>query len=303
MEREELLDYLAIKNIYPMLSKSGRPFLNGRGAKTLTQKEKEEFLEILQIKDSEDCKRVREEIKSRVNKYKTSKPIKFWIKEERPRELLVKNGPENLPLAKLLAIIIRTGDNGTSAEELARILLNKFGSLRNLDTADISQLCSVSGIGFAKAVQIKAALELGKRLIREGVDLGVKIKSPKDVVRYVREYYSPYIRDANKEIFNIILLDHKNKVISNIELSKGSINASIVDPKEIIREATIRSASSVILVHNHPSGETEPSRDDIETTYKICEACRIVGIKVLDHIILGRNDEDYVSFLELGLIK
>lgn len=303
MDREELLDYLATKNIYPVYSRNGRVFLNGRGAKTLTQEEREEFLRVLQIRDVEDCRKVREEIKYRANKYKTSRPIKFWIREERPRELLAKNGPENLPLSKLLAIIIRTGDNGTSAEELARNLLNRFGSLRNLDTADISQLCSVSGIGFAKAVQIKAALELGKRLVREEVDLGVKIKSPEDAVRYVREYYSPYLRDMNKEIFSIILLDYRNKVISNIELSKGTINTSIVDPKEIIREATIRSASSVILVHNHPSGETNPSKDDIETTNKICEACKIVGIKVLDHIILGKNNEDYVSFLKLGLIK
>lgn len=303
MDKEEILDFLAVKNIYPMRSKNGRIFLNGRGIKSLPREEKEELLRVLQIKDLEDCKRMREEIKYRANKYKTSRPIKFWIREERPRELLAKNGPENLPLSKLLAIIIRTGDNGTSAEELARNLLNRFGSLRNLDTADISQLCSVSGIGFAKAVQIKAALELGKRLVREEVDLGVKIKSPEDAVRYVREYYSPYLRDMNKEIFSIILLDYRNKVISNIELSKGTINTSIVDPKEIIREATIRSASSVILVHNHPSGETNPSKDDIETTNKICEACKIVGIKVLDHIILGKNNEDYVSFLKLGLIK
>jgi len=135
------------------------------------------------------------------------------------------------------------------------------------------------------------------------VELGVKIKGPKDAVLYVKDYYAPYLRDSNKEIFNVILLDYRNKVIDNIELSKGSINASIVDPKEIIKEATLKSASSIILVHNHPSGETSPSRDDIETTSQIVEACRIVGIKVLDHIILGRNNEDYVSFVELGLIK
>jgi len=303
MDREGILDYLAIKNIYPMYSKKGKVFWNGRGARGLTQKEKEEFTEILQIESSEDCKKIREEIKGKANNYRINKPIRQWVKEERPRELLAKNGPENLPLSKLLAIIIRTGSHSTNAEELAKALLNKFGSLRNLDTADISQLCSISGIGFSKAVQIKAALELGKRLNREEVEFGLKIKNPKDVVRYVKEYYSPYIRDANKEIFNLILLDYRNKVIGNIELSKGNINSSIVDPKEIIREATVKSASSVILVHNHPSGETDPSEDDIETTNRVCEACEIVGIKVLDHIILGRNSEDYVSFLELGLIK
>lgn len=302
MDKEEVLDYLAIKNIYPMYSRGGKVFWNGKGAKTLTQREKEEFIEILQIRGVEDCKKIREDIKERAKNYRINKPIKYWVKEERPRELLAKNGPENLPLSKLLAIIIRTGSNNTSAEELAKALLNKFGSLRNLDTADISQLCSIDGIGFAKAIQIKAALELGKRLNREEVEFGLKIRSPKDVVRYVKEYYSPYLRDANKEIFNVIFLDYKNKVIGNIELSKGNINSSIVDPKEIIREATLRSASSVILVHNHPSGEVDPSRDDIETTNRVSEACKIVGIKVLDHIILGKNSEDYVSFLELGLI-
>jgi len=216
---------------------------------------------------------------------------------------LIKNGPENLPLSKLLAIIIRTGSDSKSAEELAKVLLNEFGSLRGLDRAEISQLCSIPGIGIAKAVEIKAALEIGKRLYREEVDLGTKIKGPKDVVMYVREYYAPYLRDLNKEVFNIILLDHRNKVIDNIEISRGSINASIVDPREIIREATLKSASSIILVHNHPSGETSPSMDDIETTNRIIDACRIVGIKVLDHIILGKNNVDYTSFAELGLIK
>ena len=146
---------------------------------------------------------------------------------------------------------------------------------------------------FARAIQIKAALELGKRLNREEVEFGLKIKNPKDVVRYVKEYYSPYIRDANKEIFNLILLDYRNKVIGNIELSKGNVNSGIVDPRKIIREATVKSASFVFLVHNHPSEEIDPTEGNIETTNRVCEACNMVGIKVLDHIILGRNSEDY----------
>ncbi|MBC7320999.1 DNA repair protein RadC [bacterium] len=269
----------------------------------LSDEDKEEFTRVLEINSYEDCSRIREEIRNKANEIRRYKPIKHWIKDERPRELLIKNGPENLPLSKLLAIIIRTGSDSKSAEEVAKILLNEFGSLRGLDRAEISQLCSIPGIGIAKAVEIKAALEIGKRLYREEVELGVKIKGPKDAVLYVKEYYAPYLRDLNKEVFNIILLDHRNKVIDNIELSKGSINASIVDPKEIIRVATLKSASSVILVHNHPSGDTSPSRDDIETTNQVVEACKIVGIKVLDHIILGRNNNDYVSFAELGLLK
>ncbi len=121
-------------------------------------------------------------------------------------------------------------------------------------------------------------------------------------ILYVSEYYGFYLRDAKKEFFNVILLDIKNKPIHNIEISKGSISASIVDPKEIIKEATLKSASSIILVHNHPSGETEPSADDIKLTNKIIDACDFVGIKVLDHII-GKNREDYYSFANQGLIK
>lgn len=302
MDKEEVIKYLAIHHIYPLCSKKGKVFWVSKTL-PLSDKDKEEFTRVLNIESSEDCKKIREDIKEKAKGFRKNKPIKCWIRDERPRELLIKNGPENLPLSKLLAIIIRTGSDSKSAEELAKILLNEFGSLRGLDRAGISQLCSISGIGVAKAVEIKAALEIGKRLYREEVELGVKIKGPKDAVLYVKDYYAPYLRDSNKEIFNVILLDYRNKVIDNIELSKGSINASIVDPKEIIKEATLKSASSIILVHNHPSGETSPSRDDIETTSQIVEACRIVGIKVLDHIILGRNNEDYVSFVELGLIK
>lgn len=302
MNKEEVIEYLATHNIYPLCSRRGKIFWRDKES-LLSDEDKEEFIKVLGINNCEDCSRIREEIKSKASEIRRYKPIKHWIKDERPRELLMKNGPENLPLSKLLAIIIRTGSDSKSAEEIAKILLNEFGSLRGLDRADISQLCSIPGIGMAKAVEIKAALEIGKRLYREEVELGVKIKEPKDAVLYVKEYYTPYLRDLNKEVFNIILLDHRNKVIDNIELSKGSINASIVDPKEIIRVATLKSASSVILVHNHPSGDTSPSRNDIETTNQVVEACKIVGIRVLDHIILGRNNNDYVSFAELGLLK
>lgn len=302
MDKEEIINYLATHRIYPLYSKRGNVFWRDKDS-LLSEEEKKEFIKILGINNSEDCSKIREEIKNRSKEIRKYKPIKHWIKDERPRELLIKNGPENLNLSKLLAIILRTGSDSKSAEELAKVLLNEFGSLRGLDRADISQLCSIPGIGIAKAVEIKAALEIGKRLYREEVELGVKIKGPKDAILYVKDYYAPYLRDSNKEIFSIILLDYRNKVIDNVELSKGSINASIVDPKEIIREATLKSASSIILVHNHPSGDTSPSRDDIETTKQVVEACKIVGIKVLDHIILGRNNNDSISFAELGLLK
>jgi DNA repair protein RadC len=161
----------------------------------------------------------------------------------------------------------------------------------------------MDGIGYTKAVQIKAALELGKRLYKEEADKKKRIEKADDVIGYVAEYYGPYLRDAKKEFFHVILLDIKNKPLHNIEISKGSLNAAIVDPREIIKEATLRSATSIVLVHNHPSGETEPSSEDIDITNRITQACDLVGVKVLDHIIIGKNKEDYLSFVKAGLMK
>jgi len=217
--------------------------------------------------------------------------------------MLIKHGSETLTPAKLLAIILMTGSEGVSAEDLARRILNHFGCLRAIDSASISDLQAIEGIGEAKAAQIKAAMEIGKRLIREAAEKKRRIRTVKDVVEYVGDYYAPYLRDKEKEFFNIILLDGRNKVIDNIELSKGSVSASVVDVKEIIKEATKKAASAIIMVHNHPSGEAEPSNEDIEITRRVVEACSLMGINVLDHIVIGKNKEDYVSFMDKGLIK
>lgn len=300
---KELLDYLVANAIYPIYSIKGKIFLQTWRKGILTGDKTKELIAKLNIKSADDCARIREEIKKLVAARRETLPIRKWIKEERPREMLIKYGPERLLPAKLLAIILRTGKEGTSAEELAKRLLNKFGSLRALDLAPISEIIKIDGIGPAKAVQIKSALELGKRLYKEKAEKTRKIKKAEDVMGYVAEYYGPYLRDAKKEFFSVILLDIKNKPIANVEISKGSINASIVDPKEIIKEATLRSASSIILVHNHPSGETEPSSDDIQLTERLVKACELVGIKVLDHIIIGKNEDDYYSFAKDGLIK
>ena len=247
---------------------------------------------------------MREAIKEEILKsgLKSNKPIKKWVEEERPREMLVKHCAENLSNAKLLAIILRTGSEGISAEDLARRLLNHFGSLRAMDSATITELCKMEGIGIAKAAQIKAAMEIGKRLMREKAEKTKRIKDVRDAKRYVFDYYFPYLRDAKKEFFIVILLDSSNRPIRNLELSKGSLNASTVDVREIVREASREGAASVILVHNHPSGKTNPSVEDIEVTKRIAEACNLIGVRVLDHVIIGKNREDYVSFLERGLM-
>ena len=303
VSEKEMFDFLATNSIYPMISKKGKIFFICSKKAQLTRNRAEEIIEQLKIKTAEDCKRIRNEVKRRAAALRENRPIKEWIKDERPREMLIKYGPESLSLSKLLAIILRTGKEGTSAEELSKRLLNKFGALREIDSSPISEICKMDGIGPAKVAQIKAALELGKRLYKERAQKQKRIKKADDVISYVAEYYGPYLRDAKKEFFNVILLDIKNKPIHNIEIGKGSINASIVDPKEIIKEATIKSASSIILVHNHPSGDTEPSSEDINLTNRIIEACNFVGIKVLDHVIIGKNKEDYYSFAKWGLIK
>ena len=303
MQNEELFNFLAANAIYPMISKKGKIYLKCSKKVLLTQDKVKEIIQQLNIKTSEDCQKIRKEVRKRTAALRENRPIKEWVKEERPREMLIKYGPELLNLSKLLAIILRIGKEGTSAEELSKRLLNKFVTLREIDSAPISEICKIEGIGPAKAAQIKAALEIGKRLYKESAQKQKRIKKADDVISYVAEYYGPYLRDAKKEFFHVILLDIKNKPIHNIEISKGSINASIVDPKEIIKEATLKSASSIILVHNHPSGDTEPSTEDINLTNRIMDACNFVGIKVLDHIIIGKNKEDYYSFTKFGLIK
>lgn len=302
--KTEVFNFLVANVIYPMCSKKGKIFFRGLIRRGLSTTDKtNELIAQLNIKTAEDCERIRKEVKEAVAASRPTRPIKEWIKEERPREMLIKYGPESLSLSKLLAIILRTGKEGTNAEELSKRLLNLFRTLREIDTAPISEICKMDGIGYTKAVQIKAALELGKRLYKEEAEKRKRIERADDVIGYVAEYYGPYLRDAKKEFFHVILLDIKNKPLHNIEISKGSLNAAIVDPKEIIKEATLRSAASIILVHNHPSGETEPSSEDIDITNRVIQACDLVGIKVLDHIIIGKNKEDYLSFAKAGLMK
>jgi len=301
--KAELLKFMATNSIYPFVSKKGQIFLKCSTKNLLTKEKKLEIIAQLNIKTMEDCKKLRDEIKKLSKEYRTNLPIREWVKEERPREMLAKIGAENLPLSKLLAIILRTGKEGKSAEDLARELLNRFGSLRAIDSATISEISKIEGIGFSKAVQVKAAIEIGKRFLREQAQKRKKLNKPDDVVSYVCEYYSPYLRNSEKEFFNVLLLDVKNKIIDNIELSKGSINATVVDPKEIVKLASLKSASSIILIHNHPSGETKPSKEDIELTNRIKEACKLLDIKVLDHIIIGKNSNDYYSFAKESLIE
>ena len=198
IEIREIFDFLVANAIYPFFSKKGKIFLKSSRKVFLTEDNTKEIIDKLNIKTALDCERIRKEVKERVAENRENRPIKKWVKEERPREMLMKQGPASLPLSKLLAIILRTGKEGASAEELAKRLLNRFGSLRDIDSAPISEICKIGGIGFAKAAQIKAALELGKQLYKEDAKKKKRIKNAEDVINYVAEYYGPYLRDAKK---------------------------------------------------------------------------------------------------------
>jgi len=301
-DRDKLIQYMAINGIYPIMSSKGKVYLKCAKKELLDEEKKREIIEKLDIHSREECNKTRKRIMEIISFFKKNRPIKEWVKEERPREMLAKYGAESLPVSKLLAIILRTGKEGTSAEELSRRILNKFRTLRGIDSAHISEICKIEGIGIAKAAQIKAAFELGKRLIKEEAEKKIRIRRPEDIIDYVMDYYGPYLRDAKKEFFHVVLLDTKNHPIHNMEISKGGINVSIVEPKEIVKEAALRSATAIILVHNHPSGDPSPSKEDINLTQRIIKACNIMDVKVLDHVIIGKNRNDYFSFNANGLV-
>jgi len=231
-----------------------------------------------------------------VKELKYPKAIVNWPEDERPREKLLKFGADKLSDTELLAILLRVGSSGQSAVDMARELINQFGSFRNIDSKSFAEL-KRKGLGIAKIAQIKAAIEIGKRFLKEKSLSKIKIKTSKDIV----DYFMPYMRDMKKEIFKAVLLDGKNKIIKDVTLSEGTLTKSIVHPREVIKEAIAESASALVLIHNHPSGEPKPSQDDIEITNRIISACELVGIRILDHVIIG--DNNYFSFFNEGLIK
>jgi DNA repair protein RadC len=209
---------------------------------------------------------------------------------ERPRERLLKLGSEALSAQEILALILGRGIKGESVIETSHKLLSRFGSLKGVANASVEELTQTRGIGPAKAAQIKAALELSKRL---EIDVDEKpkpvLKSPEDVAAAVRSQ----LKGKKKEHFLVICLDTRNRLINCKQVSIGSLDTSIVHPREVFKEAVSSSAASVIFVHNHPSGDPEPSKEDVELTKRLAKAGEIVGIDVLDHIIVC--DKSYLS--------
>ena len=216
--------------------------------------------------------------------------------EERPRERLIRNGPESLSNAELLGIILRTGSREENVINLCSRILTEY-SIKQLSLANVSRLMQVHGVGKAKAAQIAAVFELSRRLETFVEEPKRKICSPKDV--YTLMY--PKMREQKKEKFITLCLDTKNQILKEEVISTGSLNASIVHPREVFKSALMESSASVIMIHNHPSGDPSPSREDIMVTEKLVEGGKLLGIDVLDHIIIG--DGRYVSLKDEGFVR
>ncbi|MGO4546200.1 DNA repair protein RadC [Paenibacillus sp. 2TAB23] len=214
--------------------------------------------------------------------------------EERPRERMMKYGAEALSHTELLAILLRTGTQRQSAVHLAGTILKQCGSLRNLMDMSMEEMTSIRGIGPAKAIQLRAGMELGKRISRSQMGEAIIVRNPKDAADYVMED----LRYLKKEHFVCLFLNTKNHIIGRETLSVGTLNASLVHPREVFRAAISRSSASIICIHNHPSGDPTPSPEDIALTRRLAEAGQLVGIEVLDHLVIG--DGRFVSLKEQG---
>jgi DNA repair protein RadC len=218
-----------------------------------------------------------------------------WPRDDRPREKLLKRGSRSLTNTELLAILLRTGVRGESAVDLARRIMRKFRTFRNLSTADASQWKGFKGLGPAKIAQIKAALEIGRRFREDEINQKKpKIRTAEDVV----EILAPRMRDLKKEIFKVLLLNARNRVIDIIEITEGTVNQAAPMIREVFERSLKSYAVSIICVHNHPSGRPQPSNDDRRFTMDLSLAGKVLQVKVLDHIIIG--DGEYFSFADQG---
>ena len=214
---------------------------------------------------------------------------------ERPRERLLQLGPAALSVQELLALILGRGISGESVTVTAQRLLSKYGDLKSMAECSVEDLCQVKGIGPAKASQIKAAFELGRRMESYPEKDGVIVKSPENVLQAVRSR----LKGKKKEHFLTVFMDTRNRVIGVAPVSVGSLDSSLAHPREVFKEAISASAASVIFVHNHPSGDPQPSEDDIKLTKRLVEAGAIVGIEVLDHVIVADNASASMKGLKL----
>ena len=225
------------------------------------------------------------------------KAIVNWPEEDRPREKLLRYGAHTLSNAELLAILIRTGTKGSSAVDLGRELLRKFKTLRAISASDAAQLREIKGLSTAKIAQIKAAVELGRRMISEERALEGPIRSSSDVA----DYLMPLLRDLKHEVFKVVLLDRRNSVLDVVDIDEGDVSRSNPSIRKIMLRAAQAYAAGLIAVHNHPSGDPTPSEQDKVLTRDLVIAGRAMDIRVFDHLIIG--DGRYFSLADEGLIE
>ena len=222
--------------------------------------------------------------------------ITDWPLSERPREKLLHQGADALSDAELLAIFLRTGIRGLTAVDLARQLLAHFGSLRSMFGAPEFEFCRAKGLGQAKYVQLQAVLELARRHLHEEVALSCVADSTRTVKHYVQSKFA----DFDREHFGVLFLDTQYRLIVDEVLFQGTLASAAVYPREVVKRGLALNAAALILVHNHPSGVAEPSDEDIHMTKQISEAAILVDMKVLDHMVVGKDS--VVSFAERGLL-
>lgn len=224
------------------------------------------------------------------------KAIKNWPKDERPREKLFKSGEHTLSNAELVAILLRSGTRGQSAIDLARKILSKFKTFRDMSHTDIRDWKELKGLGQAKIAQLKAAIEIGRRFLSENKQPKEKVNGSRDIA----DLFIGRMRDLKKEVFKILLLDNQNHIIETVEIAEGTVNQASPIIREIISKALQSFAVGLVCIHNHPSGDSCPSKEDRDFTKELCQAGKVMQINILDHIIIG--DNAYYSFADEGIM-
>jgi DNA repair protein RadC len=222
--------------------------------------------------------------------------MRGWPESERPRERLYFNGPTALTDAELLALQLGTGTHGKDAVQVAREVLAAYGSLADVAGCEATELARLPGVGRAKAARLASAFELTRRLRARTPGTRTPLGSPAEVYAA----FAPLMEDLKREVFRIALLDAQNRLLRDIVVTEGTVSSTLVHPREVFRPAILEPAASVILLHNHPSGDPTPSRDDILLTRQLVECARLLDLKVHDHVIVGRGR--FISLAERGII-
>ena len=226
----------------------------------------------------------------------TSAREREWAAEERPRERLYHKGAAALSDAELLAIQLGTGVPGRSVLEVARELLTQFGSLQELAGREVAEVAAVRGVGRAKAVRLASVFEITRRLRSRNGPSRPVLSSPEQVFGR----YGPLMEDLKREVFRVALLDAQNGLLKDVVISEGTLSASLVHPREVFKPAILESAASIILLHNHPSGDPTPSREDVRLTRQLVECSKLLDLRIHDHVIIGR--ERFISMAQRGTL-